>query len=183
MVARIAARNAMIAAGVVDLLEVFVGLNKGFGILKGVLRMHVIVACAVANEQCTLQTGGTFYRVYGISVGVFLGCLHVTLGIYRVVMLPIGGRSHGHTGPEHAPSLAHTHQCVEPTEAPAPDANAVFVYKRLLSEPQSGLYLILRLQISQAQIDTFLELRATTARATTVYTHHHKALLRQVMVE
>ena len=86
VVACIAAIDAMVAVGVIQLFEVFVGLNKRFCILKGVLRMHIVVCQAVANEQGSMQIVGARHGVVVVSLGILFGRTHVSLGVDGVVV-------------------------------------------------------------------------------------------------
>lgn len=73
MVACVASVDAVVAVGIVDFAEVLVSLYKSLRVLVCVLRMYVVIGCAVADEQRTVQLSRTLYRVGGIAVGFSFG--------------------------------------------------------------------------------------------------------------
>ena len=173
----------MVAIGVPYLLEILVGLNQSLGILVGVLRMHIVVGHAMADEQRSMLLVGTLDRVHLVSLLVLLRGAHVTLGVYRVVEAIAGRRSHSHASLEHRATLAHAHQGVETTIAPAPDADVVLVYVWQRAHIESGLHLVFRLQVAQAQVGAFLKVCATTTGASAIHTSHDETFLCQIVVE
>ena len=158
MVAGVASEDAVIAVGIEEFAEVLVCLNERLRVFVGVLRMNIVVGCAVADEECAVKLRGTLNGIGGVTVRILLRCAHVALCIYRVVILPVGRRSYCHAGTEDATTLAHTHQSVEATVAPSPDADAVLVDVRQRTNIESGLYLVLRLQIAEVKICALLKL-------------------------
>ena len=142
MVARVSAPDAVIAVGVNQFAEVFVSLHECFRILKGVLRMHVVVCQAMTYEQCAMQLVSPVYRVNVVALSIFLRRTHETLGVYRVVIAPVCRRSHCHAGCKHLSALAHAHKRAETAEAPAPDAYLLLVDIRQSAEINGSFHLV-----------------------------------------
>ena len=78
----------MVAVGVGELAEVFVGMHEGFGVLCHIAVVHVVVGRTVDDEQAAAQVLGTGDGAAIIALGVLLRCAHETLGVNRVVVAP-----------------------------------------------------------------------------------------------
>ena len=127
VLAGVAALDEVVAVGIDELHEGDVGLHEGFGELGGIAVVHVVIGCAVADEEGTVELLGARHRVAVVAGGVFLGRAHIALGIDSVVVAVVGDGCHGHAGSEDAAALGHGHQRVEAAVAPAPDADAVLI--------------------------------------------------------
>ena len=55
MVAGVASEDAVIAVGIEKFAEVLVCLNERLRVFVGVLRMNIVVGCAVADEECAVK--------------------------------------------------------------------------------------------------------------------------------
>ena len=141
MVARIATIDAVVTVGIIKLAEIFVSLYQRLCILVRVLRMNIVIGCAVAEEQSSMELLSTHNGAHIIAIRVLLRCAHVTFSIDRVVEAPACGRRNCHTRTEHATSLAHAHEGVEATVAPSPYSYAVLVdeTQRTELEPRHNL--------------------------------------------
>ena len=62
-----------------------------------------------------------------IVARIFFGRAHIALSIDGVVIFPIRRSGYCDTGFENRAPLAHSHQRVEATKAPSPDADATSV--------------------------------------------------------
>ena len=51
VITRVSTENAMIAIGIIQLFKILVGLHQCLGILKGILRMYVVIGQSVAYQQ------------------------------------------------------------------------------------------------------------------------------------
>ena len=146
MIAGIAAIDAVVAVGVDELAEVFVGINESGDVLGGVLIVHVVIGQTVTEQQGSaelIDTGDGTDAV--VAIGVLVGRAHEALGIDGVVEAPARGRGDGDAAAEYGPPFAHGHQRVPAAIAPAPNGDVLFVDIALLSQPQGSFHLVLGL--------------------------------------
>ena len=137
----------------------------------------------MANQQGTMQTVCTLDRIHLVTILILLRSTHIALGINRIIKTIAGRRSHSHTSLEHRATLAHTHQRIEATITPAPDADIILIYVWQTTHVESRLHLVLRLQIAQSEISRFLKFCTTATRSATINTNHDETLLSQIIVE
>ena len=145
MVAGIATRNAVIAVRVPQGLEVLGCLNQRLSIFEGILRMHIVICQSVTDKQRTMLLLYSLDRIHLVTLFVLLRSTHVALCINRIIEAVAGRRSHSHTCLEHRTALAHTHQRIETTIAPTPNADIILVYIRQRTHVESCFNLIFRL--------------------------------------
>ena len=81
MVAGVAPIDAVVAVGVDIHAEILIGLHQCFGILKSVLRMHIVVGQSVTEQQSAVQFAGSGYGAVIVARGVLLRRAHETLCI------------------------------------------------------------------------------------------------------
>ena len=129
-----------------------------------------------------MQLRCPYNGVHGISVGVLLRGAHEPLSVYGVVVAPVGGRSHRHTGLEHSPALAHAHQRAESAVTPPPNADVEAIDIRECRQVDGRLHLVACLQFAEFQVSALLEFRATCARSPAVNTHDDESLFGEVLV-
>ena len=123
----IAAADAVVAIGIGQLAEILVGLNQRLSIFGNITVVHVIVSRTLADKQMAMQLAGPAYGAYIIALGILLGSPHIALGIYRVIITPVSRRCYGYAGSKYRTALAHAHQGIETSKAPAPDTDTVLV--------------------------------------------------------
>ena len=148
MVPRVSPVNAVITVGVYQLAEILIGLHQCLRIFSSIAEVHIIVRHSVYQQKRAVQLFRTGNRTIVIPSRILLRRTHKALGINGVVIAPRGRRSNGNTRTEYLTAFGHSHQRIESAEAPAPDGNALFIDIRLLAQPESCFYLILRLQLT-----------------------------------
>ena len=127
VVAGISAVDAVVAVGVGELAEVLVGLNECLGILRRIAEVDVVVRKAVDEKQLAAELVGTADGTDVVARSVLVRCPHKALGVDAVVVAPAGGSGYGNACSKDGTSLAHAHQGVEASVAPAPDGDAVLI--------------------------------------------------------
>ena len=86
----IATRNAVISVRIKISIVLFVGSDKAIGHFYGILKMHIVVGCAVYQKVITFQEISKIdWRIFFITVCIFFFGLHIAFGINRIVPLPI----------------------------------------------------------------------------------------------
>ena len=130
--------------------------------------MHIVIGCAVNEQEIPMKFSSTSDGIDRIVIGIFLGRAHITLGIDRVVVLPVGRSSNSNTTTEDGATIGHGHEGVETSEAPAPECDALCIDKRQGGEILSSCHLVLRFEITQTQVSAFLKLCTACACAATI---------------
>src|SRR5690606_32339003 len=117
-----------------------------------------------------------------IPGGIVLGQAHVALGVYGVVIAPVGYRGHGDRGLERVRALGDAQRAHVAPVAPALDADTVRVHVRQLPQPPRRTDLVLRLVLAQLPVGDVPEVPAPAARAPAVHARHDIALLGKHLV-
>ena len=107
--------------------------------------MHIVICQSVTDKQRTMLLLYSLDRIHLVTLFVLLRSTHVALCINRIIEAVAGRRSHSHTCLEHRTALAHTHQRIETTIAPTPNADIILVYIRQRTHVESCFNLIFRL--------------------------------------
>ena len=120
-------------------LELLVGPYECVDVLHGMLHMHIIVACAVDDEEFSVEIFGPRYERGGvISAVVDLRAAHVAFGVCAVVEPPVGDGCDGDARFEGMVMPAHGEERLVSAVAPAHDGHTCAVDVGLLCSPVSG---------------------------------------------
>ena len=75
MVARVAAKDAVIAVGIDQLTEILIGLYQSIYIFGHILVMYIVISQSVAQQQGAMQLRGTCNGIHlVIAGGILLAC-------------------------------------------------------------------------------------------------------------
>ena len=136
VIARIPAKDAVIAVGIDQLPEILISLDQRLHILCRIAIMHIVVGQPVTEEQSPMQLGGSADRIHlVVSSLVLLRSTHIPLRIDGVIKPPACRRGDGDTSPEDRAAFRHRHQRIPATIRPTPDTDTVRIDKRLLTQP------------------------------------------------
>ena len=173
-----------VVAVCVDLhVKLLASLYKGFGIFGSILEMYVVVGQTVADKQVSVQLVGKCYGIVAVTVRIFGRSVHITLRIDGVVETEIGYGGDSYTGLENTFVLAHAHKGIVAAKAPAPDANPVFVDKRLACHVFGRFNLVVSFKMADAEMGAFLESCSTATGSTTVNADNNETLAAKITFE
>ena len=92
----VATVDAVVAVGVDCHVELFVGLDKAFCQLVGVLYVYVVVCSTVAEKEVAFELADVVHGGIGVVAGSILcGRAHVAFGVNGIVVAPIGDGGYG----------------------------------------------------------------------------------------
>ena len=103
------------------------GINQRLNHLNAVLKVDIVVACAVNQQQRSMQFSSRLgYGRFVITFAVVLRQSEIALCVRRIVIVPIADGRDGNSSFEHL-GVRHRVQSHEAAIAPSPDRNVVVI--------------------------------------------------------
>src|ERR1039458_7284045 len=145
--------------------------------------MHIIIGCAVDEEEFAFEVRGHFLRgVFIISRLVFLWGAHVALGIDVVIIAPVGNRGNRDSRFKYVIAFQDTSAAHKAAIAPAPNAYTVFIHIRQLTEVLCRRYLVIAFILPKLQVGFFTECFSAPTCTGSIYAKYDVAFLSQHLV-